>query len=306
MRQHFADLNILFPTSFSDACFRTARAIAQIADKCHISLTLVHVCRPGMATTQKRRELDSFMAEADHYDSCRRILIESEDPVEAIGQLCDEEQFDLILAPASDRLGLHRVFTLPFRSRLLKRCNAPVWTAGKCLDSAPFRQRLECISCVLDFDAPDQSLLRLASALAWRTGARLRLTAIIEPVSEATLARSLYSKAPLLPEAARQTIREIFRGQDCPEIDVAVGDTASELPKLLQACDTDLVLVGPHHALDGVLSTRLASHLDRLPCPVVCVDGGSASFHQWSFERTPSRTSAASPLLLRAEHAVAS
>jgi hypothetical protein len=282
--QNRPDLRILFPTSYSDACFRTSRAIAQLADRCHISLTIAHITAPGAATIGSRRELDSFMAEADHYDECCRMLVESPCAVEAIGNLCDCRTFDLVLAPASDRVGLHRFFTRSTRARLLKRCPVPIWTAGKCLDRRTLKPAITTVACLLDFDAPGDAHIRLASSLASRVGAKLRIVTVIEPISEATLAKAVDSRAPLVPEVAIKAIRSAFDGVDCPDIDVSVGDMSLALPRLLQRCDADLVFIGPGRALAGLWRPKLASYVDRLPCPVICVDGASAQFEAWSYE----------------------
>lgn len=287
------DLRILFPTSFSDACFRTARAIAQLADNTSIGLTITHVVEPGGATREKRRELDSFMAEADHYDGCTRVLVEAGDPVDAIAELCDKGCFDLVVAPASDRLGVHRFVKASTRAKLLKHCCAPMWTAGTCLDRVNFKAPIRTIACLLDFDQDNGGYLPLAAAFAARLGARMRIMHVIRPVDEGELARSLHSRAPLMPETAVERIRAAFAGQDCPEVDVAVGSVTAELPRMLQRSEADLAFVGPGQALNGSWFPRLQRGLDRLPCPVICVDGASSAFDRWTFQDTQMAQAAA-------------
>ena len=283
--QKNTDLRILFATSFSDACFRSCRAIAQMADLCGVSLTIAHVAKPGSTTIATRRDLNSFLAEADHYDHCRRVLIEAHDAVEALGELCDRDHFDLVIAPASDRLGVQRLLTPSFRAKLMRRCNAPVWTAGRCLDKAVFKPSIQTIACLLDFDRPNDTHLRLASSLALRTGAKVRIVTVIEPTHEGTLARSIDSRAPLMPCVATSEIQKMFAGRACPEVEVAVGEIAEELPRLVRRCDADVVFIGEGQAVGGVVLPKLSSYLDRLPCPAICVDGGSARFGQWTFEQ---------------------
>lgn len=295
---HAYDLRIVFPTSFSDACFRMSGAIAQLADRYRIDLTVVHVIKPGTSTASARRELDSFMGEADSYDNCRRLLVESEDPVSAIAKICREQNADLIACPASDRLGFRRFFTHSFRARLLQHCRTPLWTAGACLDKANFRNNVRTISCLVDLENSGDAHLWLAMALASRMGARVRVTHVIEPVHEGMLARSIDSRSPLLPEAALARIQKVFAGKPCPEIDVAVGDPASELPRLLRRCEADLAFTGPGHSLQGSTLLRLSSWVDKLPCPVICVDGGSAAFRDWTFEKNAADAARAETLRL--------
>jgi nucleotide-binding universal stress UspA family protein len=211
--------------------------------------------------------------------------VESDDPVEAIGDLCDREGSDLVLAPSSDRLGFQQFISPSFRAKLLKRCKAPVWTAGNCLDRFNFKPSIQSVACVLDFDCPNDTHLRLAASLAWHVGATMRIVTVLAPTDEGTLARCLYSRGPLMPEVAVSRIRSAFAGRVCPEIEVAVGEPSTELPRLLKRCDADLAFVGPGQALGGVWRPRLEGFLDRLPCPVICVDGASASFEGWNFNQ---------------------
>ena len=278
------DLRILFPTSFSDSCFRTARAIAQLADTCRISLTITHVAKPGEGNTSLRRELDSFLAEADHYDSCRRLLVESDDAIQSIAELCEWEPYDLVVVPASDRLGLHSLITPSFRAKLLKHCKTPVWTAGRCLEYANFKTNIQTVACLVDFESQSATYLPLVEAFASRFGARLRVVSVLPEVTEATLARSFASDAPLLPEVAMERIRKAFAGRPCPDIDIAIGEVARELPRLLRRCNADLAFLGPGQVLRGTWLPWRLRYLNRLPCPAVCVDGASAAFGQWNFQ----------------------
>jgi hypothetical protein len=148
---------------------------------------------------------------------------------------------------------------------------------------------MRTIACLLDFDCPGDAHLGLAASLAWRTNARLRLVTVIPTTDEATLARSIDSRAPLMPEVAMQTIRAAFSGEACPEVDVAIGDTAKELPGMLARCEADLAFIGPGRALGGILSQRLEPCIDQLPCPAICVDGASSRFEQWAFDQRAAR-----------------
>ena len=283
-----ADLKILFATSFSDACFRTAPALAQLADNCKVEVTLLHVCKPGVASIETRRALNSFLAEVDSYGVCRRVLVESDEPVKAISSFCNKGDFDLVFAPASDRLGIHSLFTSSFRARLIDECNAPVWTAGSCLDRR--RPAVSTVACLLDFDSATQPHLRLASALASRLGADLRLLHVIPPGDEGLLARVVDSRVPLSPEVAQEMARCAFGGDNCPEVDVAIGDLDRETPAMLRRCDADLLFVGPGQALRGILRPSLSAMIDRAPCPVVCVDGSAKRRYQWSFNYEPAES----------------
>jgi hypothetical protein len=297
-----SELRVLFLTSFSDSCFRTTRALAQLADRCCLSLTIAHFCRPGKDVPRVRRDLDSFFAEADHYDHCRRLLIESNDPAKVASQMCAAEGYDLIVAPASDRLGIHRYFSSSFRASLVERCNVPLWTAGPCLEAVQFQGSIKRVACLMDFSAQDANHLAMSVSFARRFGARLRVLSVIPTVHEGTLARSLTSSEPLMPEVAIQKIQLAFRGIEMPEIDVRIGDMDRQLPGMLRQAEADVVFVGPGQALKGSWSRRIASHIDRIPCPAICFDGASSKLTRWGFFDGRSETRA---LAVR-EHAIAS
>jgi nucleotide-binding universal stress UspA family protein len=282
------DLRILFLTSFSDACFRTGRTMAQLADSCRLDITMAHVTARGCATKSARAELDSFLAEFDHYESCKRLLIEADDPTAAAAELCENNSFDLLVAPASDRLGLHSFFTSSFRARLLKRCSVPLWTVGPSLDEASFSGPMRTIGCMVDLEKEGDAHVPLAAAFAARIGARLRILHVVPNVDEGTLAQSVYSNAPLMPSVAVERFEAAFAGMLRPEIDVSIGRRSRELPAMLRRCHADLMFVGPGQALNGLFQPRLSRFLDRLPCPVVCIDGASTTFSRWSFQQNRS------------------
>src|SRR5688572_11511402 len=101
------DLKVLFATAFTDSCFQAIRAIAQMADAMPISLTIAHVTTPD---SPPNRVLQSFFAEADHYSFCDRVQLQGSSVTQTLAAHANEERYDLILAPRSDRLGFPRPF----------------------------------------------------------------------------------------------------------------------------------------------------------------------------------------------------
>lgn len=278
------DLRILFPTSFSDACFQTGRAIAQLADRCHISLTIVHVTRPGGSTAAAYRELESFLGEADHYDHCRRILIESDCAPAAIADIASQSRFDLVMTPASDRLGLHSLLAPSFRGRLLGRFKTPMWTSGATVPAGRFRHRIRNVACLVDLDYDPSSHLTLASAFAARFDARLHLLHVVPSISEGLLLSALEGDRPLHPEVARAQILRLAPSRPGVDLDVAIGERAGDLRRMLARCEADLMFVHQRQAARGVVFSRFARDLDRLPCPVVCLSDRDAELDRWTFE----------------------
>lgn len=277
------DLKILFVTNFSDACFRTGRAIAQLADTCTVDLTVAYVAKPG-AGAGKQKELNSFLAELDDYDSCYRVITEASEPLEGILGLCERNSFDLIVAPASDQLGVQSLFTQSLRARILKRSDTPLWTMGSHANHAGFKHAIRTVACLVDLKEGADPNLPLAVAFASQIGARLHILHVIPTVHEGMLAGAMDSVEPLAPAAALERIQSAFAGYACPDIEIAIGDVTKELPRLLNRCEADVAFIGSGQALTWNWAPRLSRAIDKLPCPVICLGGGSGQFKLWSFQ----------------------
>jgi hypothetical protein len=272
---------VLFPTNFSDACRQTGRALAQLAAVSRLDVTLLHVIPAGGNRDRAHDELASFLTEANAYDTCRRMVISADQPASAVSELCRHRRFDVVMAPASERLGMTSFFTSSLRGSLLKRCPVPLWTAGASLPRIRLRERIRTVGCLLDFDDDSTSYLPLVTAFAARFNARLRVLHVIPPVDDGTLAQTLTSDAPLRPEAALSRVQDIFTRQSCPEVDVTVGHCRLELRRMVERADVDLLFVGPSHTAQG---GRFLRHLDRLPCPVVYISGEASRATRWTFQ----------------------
>lgn len=284
------DLRLLFPTTFSATCHRAGQAVAQLARTCRLTLTVVHVEQSGERNDRARRDLDVFLRDEPNLRACERVLAVSDDPAGTVASMCRAEKYDLVMAPASERVGLRRLGQLvqrSFRARLLASCPVPLWTAAGCLPAADFARPLRTVACLVDFDDDPAPFLLLVSAFARRVGARVHFLSIIPPIDDGTLADVLTSDAPLLPEAALRRLEATVEAQDRPSIHVASGSRRSGLRRLLARCDADLLFVGPGQASAG-FGSRFSRDLDRLPCPVVCLDPSPSGFGGWSFEQAAS------------------
>ena len=108
-------LRVLFPTNFSDPCRQTGRAIAQLAAVSRLDVTLLHVIPVGGNRDRARQQLGLFLTEANDYDTCRRLVISAEQPATAVSELCRQRRFDVVMTPASDRLGMPSGSAAPYR-----------------------------------------------------------------------------------------------------------------------------------------------------------------------------------------------
>lgn len=288
MRYDRQELQLLFPTTFSAACVNAGRAIAQLADACRVKLTIVHIAKPGTKNLRLRHQMDCFLGGGEPFVNARRLLLEDDNPAGVIGELCARTQYDLIVSPAFDRLEMGRILSASFRARLLRDCAVPLWTAGRCLASANFTRPIRTVACLLDFDQDAETFLRIVTAFASRIRARIRVLTVVPRIDDGVLADSSLSDSPLMPDLALSRIQAMFAGQEFPAIDVAVGERRRGLRRMLGRCDADLVFVPRQMSLHA-WSFRFSRDLDRLPCPVVCLDASADGFKGWSFQETPQR-----------------
>jgi hypothetical protein len=294
------DLRVLFPTTFSDACLQAGDAVAQLADCCRVDVTIAHVVKRGERDRAPHRELDTFLADRALSLRCRRVLVEGDAPPSAIADLCRQGRFDLVVAPASDRLYVSSLLTPSFRVRLMQRCGVPLWTAGDCLPTLDFGRPIRTVACLVDFDGAAETFLSHVTAFTRRFDAHLQVLAIVPPLDDGVLADVLTSETPLLPTLAHDRIHEMFAGLEHPQVDVAVGARGVGLRRLLDRCKPDILFVSRRQWVSRGWSFRFSRDLDRSPCPVVCIDGASPDFTGWSFQdpaRRPYHDTAARSLV---------
>ena len=277
-----SELNILFATNFSDSCFRAIRAIAQMADAFDVRLTVAHA---NQTSSPRQRDLHSFFAEADHYNQCRRVSLTGS-PAAAISAYTQEQKFDLVISPGSDRIGLPRPFHRSIRADLLRSGAAPVWTTSRGLEAADFRRPIRTVAVALDgFDDALQHL-HLAAAFSERIGARLRLLTVVPEISEGTLITQARAPQPLNPRRATARIEEMLSGwHRLPAIDVAVGPPPREIPRMAARCDADLLFLSEAQSTSGLFIPGISRTVNHSPCAVICVPTALSSKFQWSFQK---------------------
>lgn len=281
------ELEILFPTSFSDSCFRIIPAVAQFVDELRARVTLLHVYdRRKSNRVEAEEQLQSFFAEAEHYGACRRIVTDG-DAVEVVEKFSKQERVDLIVAPSSDRIGLPRIGHRSFRARLLQNVPIPLWTAGPLVEKGDFSRTIRNVACWVDFDSPNIAHLRTAAALAMRVQARLHIVHAVPAVHEGILATMLNTDRPLHPSVAMERIEQMTGWMPIrPEVHVSIGDDRRELPRLIRNCGADILFAGENQALRrGTRRPQMHPLLNAIPCPTVCFDGASKMGVEWPFDR---------------------
>ena len=296
---HAYELKLLFATQYSDSCFRSIRAVAQLADIFRVHLTIAHV---GSSSRAAQRELQSFFAEADHYESCERILLEGS-PAEELSRHARQVGYDLIIAPRSDRLGIPRLLHRSTRCKLLDTGRTPVWTACRGLEVADFRRNYRSVAVFIDGREYNLAHVELAASFAKRVGAELRILTVVPEVQEDALIADSRLLQPLSADVAVERIQRLLSSwRLIPKVDVTTGVPEHELAGMAARCEADLLFLSEARNCRGYYFRQLSRAVDLAPCPVVVVPTALPNGFQWSFLNATPAISAQSVKLLE-EHA---
>lgn len=280
-------LDILFLTNFSDFCFRTIPSLAQMADSFSVRLTLMHVYDPERTTRAKAMGmLESFFPEADRYRSCQRIATAGP-VVEAVQKHLDVWPVNLIVAPASDPIGVPRIGDCSLRARVIQECGVPVWTMGRRVQLPKLLQPVKNVACWLDFHGHGHQHLPFAMEYAHRLNANLHLLHALPPIHEGSLMPAAHQNKPLHPAGAAEYIARMSAASPVrPQIHIAPGEGKSALCQMLAECDADLVFLRHDESFLARwlgLGLRLG---DAVPCPAIYV-GEKLSVPVWNLEQGP-------------------
>lgn len=277
-------LDILFLTNFSDYCFRAIPSIAQMADAFSVRLTLMHIYDPAESSNRKAQEmLASFFPEADRYRSCRRVAVTGP-VVDAVKRHLEVWPVNLIVAPASDPIGLPRIGDRSLRARLIDECGVPVWTIGRRVHVPKLLQSVKNVACWLDFHSQGAPHLPFAMEYAHRLGADLHMLRALPEINEGSLMLATHEDQVLHPDgAARQIARMCSDSPVRPHIHVSQGEGRRALRQMLDECEADVVFLRN----DEWFFTRWLGRGLRLgdfaPCPSIYI-GDRLSVPTWNLE----------------------
>jgi hypothetical protein len=279
-------LDILFLTNFSDFCYRAIPSIAQMADSFSARLAIMHAFDPKRGKSEAAGKLESFFPEADRYRSCQRIAAEGP-LLDAVKAHLNVWPVNLIVAPASDPIGVPRIGDRSVRARIIEECGVPVWTMGRRVKPERLTQPTRNVACWLDFYSDRNDHLPFAIEFANRTGAALHLLRALPAIHEGSLALAVDQTRALHPEGAAAEIAKLCADTPArPRIHVATGDGRASVARMLSECDADVVFLRNEEP-------RLARWLgmglwtgDALPCPAIYI-GDQLSVPQWNLEPGP-------------------
>jgi nucleotide-binding universal stress UspA family protein len=281
-----SELKLLIATRFTVACFSAIRAVAQLAEVFRLSITIAHV---GPANAHTSRELKSFFAEADHYESCRRVQLHGS-PVEALAEFARQGKYDLILAPRSDRMVLPRPFHRSLRAELLQSAGVPVWTGANWLEQADFLRPYRTIAVGIDGRDGDLAHLHLAASFAALAGAKLHLLTVVPLIHEGTLLANAVAPQPLSEEVAIERARSLLSDwSQMPEVRVAIGAPEREIPRLAAECGADLLFLPESQSCAGIFRPQISRTVDQSPCGVIAIPASLPENFKWTFQSNPPR-----------------
>ena len=284
-------LDVLYLTNFSDYCFRTIPAVAQLADTIKIRLTVLHSYDPAKETQSSAAEkVHSFFPEADRYLACNRLAAPGH-MVDVVKRHLEGWPVDLIVAPASDAIGFPRLGSRSTRSRLIEQSGVPVWTFGRGVAMPKLLQPVRNVACWLDYHSGKTGHLGYALEYASKVGAKLHLLSALPSIDEGmlSLGTKLDEGKALAPDTAAAKIRSLCAGFPIvPEVHVARSSGGSTLAQMLKACDADTVFL--HHYPSAMaewfgMGLRPA---DALPCPAIC-RGDKVGGRVWTLEHGPAK-----------------
>lgn len=279
-------LDILFLTNFSDHCFKVIPSIAQMADSLPVRLTLLHAYDSTCTTARQANEtLESFFPEADRYRSCRRVVVPAP-LIAAVRRHLHVWPVNLVVAPASDPIGVPRLGDRSLRAQLIEACGVPLWTVGRGVRLPKLLQPLRHVACWLDYRADKHPQLAYAIEFAQRLGAALHVLQGIPLIEEGQLISPGHPDKPLHAAGVIEEISRTLAGAPLePQIHVAQGEGRRTIARLLEQCDADVVfLPNEERLLSRWIGLNLGLRLgDAAPCPAIYVSDKS-SIPVWNLE----------------------
>lgn len=289
----------VFMTSYSSYCFHAIPAIAQMADDVALKLTIVHTLPADASSREKceaRARIDSFFPEADAFARTERRLMTGS-PGEAVRQLSMEKPVDLLLAPASDRLGFPRIGHRSRRSQFLRESGIPLWSIGRKTDIPRIHRRPRNVACWVDFNLDCTGLVACAMAYARQVDAKVHILCALPEIHEGSV---FVDNEPLSHNAAAAEIGKRLSWLDAmPEIHVARIDNKAARMQLVRQCDADLLFVSDGAGSLPSWLTPKPRFMDDCAVPVIWVPDQSDVLWELSGQRASSNIAARSSAVAR-------
>jgi hypothetical protein len=190
---------------------------------------------------------------------------------------------NLIVAPASDTVGLPRFGAGSTRARLIRSSGVPVWTIGRKVQLDGLWRAPKNVACWLDLHSTQTEHLAFAMEYARKTGAKLHLLRALPSIDEGLLHLGAMKRS-LMPESnVEEILRLCGKAPGNPEVHVTVGANRTALKRLLRQCSADVLFIDRE---DSRVAEWMGLGLgigDAVPCPTIYV-GPRPAVPVWNLE----------------------
>jgi nucleotide-binding universal stress UspA family protein len=278
---------ILFPVDFSDDCLAMTRRVREMAKQFDAQVILLHAFEPSVIfygefaavdprwPEQLKRERERLAKFAlDEFPGLGTVaLVEEGGAAEVIARVAKREMVDLVMMPTTGRGPVKRFLLGSVTAKVLHDVDCPVWTESHEELTAKTEFPHKSILCPVGWTEESAGVLRAASVMARRLGAKLTVLHSVE-LPPPSLEMDLTPYRAKIAEASREFL---MRSQ--AEAGVEAETVISEAPLSDALRDEaarrgiDLVITGRGHA-QGLLSSlwsRLYGIVRHSPCPVLSV-----------------------------------
>ncbi len=262
---------VLFATDLIAPPPAAVAMLRQLSRSGPLVVDVLHVAPSAGAAAAAEPALREVLADLHDVPVRRRIVVDADVPA-AIRRAGDPSRYHLVMAPAAPATPLWRRSR---RAAIVGAGEVPVWTSGDTA-SGGRATAIRRVACEVTLEPRGDRHLPFARQLAARLGARLVVVHVVPPIDDATIADGPAATRPLHPDVARGQLLALL-GDSPVEIAIGTGPRAGTLRRLLETTRADL-LCAP--AGDAAGPWRLAAHLRRAPCPVVCA--GPHAHRAWT------------------------
>lgn len=262
---------VLVATDLADPPPAAVAMLRHLARTGPLLVDVLHVAASAGAAAEAEPRLRDLLADLHDVPVRRRMVVDADVPG-AVRRACAGDTYHLVMAPSAPPSPFWRRSR---RAALVGTSDVPLWTTGDTA-SAGRATAIRRLACEVTLEARGDRHLPFARQLAARLGARLVVVHVVPPIDDGTIADGLAATRPLHPEVARAQLHALM-DEDPVEIAIATGPRATTLRQLLAATRADLLCVP---AGDAAGPWRMAKHLRRAPCPVVCA--GPYAHRAWS------------------------
>jgi nucleotide-binding universal stress UspA family protein len=276
---------ILLATDFSAQSQSALKCAISLAKRYESNLFLVHtISEEALLTAEEvwpalldtaQRNAEKSMAQLEQDKDLQslphEVVMSAGETWEVLSRLVSDQNIDLIVMGTHGSGGIDKLMLGSTAEKVVRHATCPVLTVGPRVRLLSL-ERFSNILYATDFSGGSLRALNYALSLAKEDRAELAMLHIIEslPVSDGEFIEWERRDRERLRQLVPTDIDLPFQ----PEMEVEVGDPATEIVRLADARNAELIVMGSHRS--GAVSTHLPwttlHHvLQHAHCPVLTV-----------------------------------